>query len=69
MKILDDMIDAKLVLAFTNEQCEGFYKSFKENQAAYKEINENVYETLFGFVSFDAFKKEMLEVKKSSSAS
>ena len=63
MKILDELIDAKLVESFSNEQNDGFYKSFKDNQAAYKEINEAVYETLFGFVSFEQFKKEMLEVK------
>jgi len=66
MKILDEMIDAKLVQSFDDLQTEGFYKSFKDNQAAYKEINNEVYETLFGFVSFDAFKKEMLEIKKSN---
>jgi len=66
MKILDEMIDAKLVQSFNDMQTEVFYKSFKDNQAAYKEINNEVYETLFGFVSFDAFKKEMLEIKKSN---
>jgi len=33
MKILDEMIDAKLVQSFDDLQTEGFYKSFKDNQA------------------------------------
>ena len=57
MKIVDEMIDAKLLISFNEQQAEGFYKSFRDNQAAYKEINNEVYETLFSFVSFDAFKK------------
>ena len=64
MKILDELIDAQLVKSFTEEQSGAFYQTFKDNQANYKAINESVYETLFAFVSFEQFKKEMLEVKK-----
>ena len=49
---------------FDSESVKAFMETFKDNQSEYKAANENAYDILFGFVDFDAFKKNMMEFKK-----
>ena len=48
----------------SEEQVEGFYKTFKDNIEHYKTMNADVMDTLFGMVDFSHFKKSLLEYKK-----
>ena len=45
-------------------QVEHFYQTFKENMEAYKAMNEDVMDVLFGMVDFNKFKQSVLEYKK-----
>jgi hypothetical protein len=61
--ILETMIEANLLASFTNEQIEEFYGTFKENLKNYEKLNPEVVESLFAFIDFDTFKKNILSSK------
>ena len=61
--ILEQCIDAKLYTKFQEEQVNAFYKDFKDNWKLYETEDSEVVETLFGFIDFNKFKKQMLEFK------
>ena len=58
-------IDEGLNGKVTQDEQNQFFAAFKADQTRFKQINEEVYETLFSIVDFDHFKKSMLEVRKS----
>jgi hypothetical protein len=58
--ILEQMIEANLLEKFSNDQIEAFYGTFKDNLARYEKLNPEAVDTLFSFVDFDAFKKNIL---------
>ena len=54
------MIEANLLEKFSNDQIEAFYGTFKDNLAKYEKLNPEAVDTLFSFVNFDSFKKNIL---------
>lgn len=56
-------MEANLKQKYSNDQIESFYAGFKDNLPAYKKINPEVVETLFGFIDFESFKKGILLAK------
>ena len=58
--ILEQMIEANLLEKFSNEQIEAFYGTFKDNLGKYEKLNPEAVDTLFSFVDFDSFKKNIL---------
>jgi len=60
---LEKIIDGQLLTKFTQAQINDFYKDFATNFSEYSKINSDAVETLFGFIDFSKFKKQMLEVK------
>jgi len=52
-----------LKASYSEEEIDGFYKTFKDNMANYEKINPEVVDTLFSFIDFAAFKKSILTVK------
>lgn len=62
--ILDEVIEAKLVEKFSQEEIKAFYESFVANHKEYEKINEQTVESLFEFKEFGLFKKKMLAYKR-----
>ena len=62
--ILDEVIEAKLVEKFSQEEIKAFYESFVANHKEYEKINEQTVESLFEFKEFSLFKKKMLAYKR-----
>ena len=63
MFILDHMMESSLMDKFSKEEIDGFYSTFKDKIHVYKEVNSDVVETLWGFIDFSMFKKEILKYK------
>lgn len=63
VQILEKIIDSQLLTKFTQDQISEFYQDFALNFAEYAKIDNDAVETLFGFIDFQKFKKQMLEVK------
>ena len=51
--ILDEIIEAKLVEKFSQEEIKAFYESFIANYKEYEKINDQTVESLFEFKEFD----------------
>jgi hypothetical protein len=54
------MIEANLLEKFSNDDIEGFYSTFKDNMGKYEKLNPEVMDTLFSFIDFEKFKKNIL---------
>jgi hypothetical protein len=61
--ILEQMIEANLLAKFTSDQIEGFYSTFKDNLHKYEKLNPEVVDSLFAFIDFEKFKKNILMSK------
>jgi hypothetical protein len=58
--ILEQMIEANLLEKYGNDQIEAFYGTFKDNLKEYEKLNPEAVETLFSFVDFEKFKKNIM---------
>lgn len=65
VKILESTIDTQLYQNYQEAQISAFYNDFKDNFKEYQKVNSDTVEILFGFIDFNKFKTQMLEVKKS----
>ena len=65
VKILERTIDTQLYQNYQEAQISAFYNDFKDNFKEYQKVNSDTVEILFGFIDFNKFKTQMLEVKKS----
>ena len=63
VNILEQVIDSKLQQSYGADDILGFYLDFKDNFKQYEGENEEVVDTLFGFVDFNRFKQQMLQFK------
>ena len=61
--ILENMIETNLHSKFSDEKIEAFYETFKVNLPEYEKLNPEVVDSLFAFIDFDKFKKNILEFK------
>ena len=61
--IIDQAIESKLSAQFEQDKVDHFYKTFKDNYEAYKEINYDTVDVLFNSIDFDNFKKTMIRFK------
>ena len=62
--ILDEIIEAKLVEKFSQEEIKSFYETFVKNFKSFEKLNEQTVDTLFEFKEFSQFKKKMLTYKR-----
>ena len=51
---------------FSQEEIKTFYDTLEANKASYEEKDSEAFDTLYGFVDFDKFKKSMLDYKASN---
>ena len=65
VKILESTIDTQLYQNYQEAQISAFYNDFKDNFKEYQKVNSDTVEILVGFIDFNKFKTQMLEVKKS----
>jgi len=63
VKILEEIIEAKLKDTYTEDQIQGFYLNFTENFKEYEKENDEVVDILFGFTDFVKFKSQILKFK------
>ena len=67
VSLMEQILDVTLkneTYGHSDEQVSEFYKTFKNNLEAYKAIDEDVMDILFGLVDFSKFKASILEYKK-----
>lgn len=68
VKILEDIIEAKLREKHNQGAIDAFYQDFKSNFEAYKSIDDELVQRLFEFTDFNKFKAGMIERKKGLNA-
>ena len=64
IKIMDEVIDAKLREKYSIEDITRFFQSYCDNAEAYKAKNPTAVQTLNNMTDFMVFKENMLETKK-----
>lgn len=71
VSIMDRIISARLKSenGFNDAEIEEFLSSFEQNKDAYMANNADTVDTLYSFIDFMHFKKQMIEFKKSISQS
>ena len=61
--IMEQIIEAKLKVNFSDDEVKAFYETFKDKLDSYEKIDAETVDILFGFVDFDKFKQKMIEYK------
>ena len=61
--IFEELIEGKLLQAFSNTEVISFYSTFFDNHKEYSEINDAVCLTVESFLSFEKFKETMKDFK------
>ena len=59
LKIQEDVIEAKLKEAFSEDQVIEFYGSFEENMKSYEAEDKETVDFMFELIDFDKFKARM----------
>ena len=54
--IMEQIIEAKLKVNFSDDEVKAFYETFKDKLDSYEKIDAETVDILFGFVDFDKFK-------------
>lgn len=62
--ILEQIIEAKLKVKYSDDEIDAFYLTFKDNLKQYEQINSETVDTIFGFTNFDKFKNSLLVYKR-----
>ena len=65
--LMEQILDVQLkseTHGHSEEEVDTFYQTFAQHKDAYKEINDDVMDLLFGLVDFTKFKTSVLEYKK-----
>ena len=61
--IMDDLMDHKLVVEFGEDAVQEFYKDISVEMEKYSALDQAAFNTIQSFLDFQAFKKQMMEVK------
>ena len=63
VKIMEDIIDAKLIESFPKDDIESFYANFRDNYQSYEAQDKETVDSLFELTDFVRFKDSMLAKK------